>query len=143
MPNVVVHRPGTSEEDVYWHNPATGEDEPRVKWTFNVTVDGQLGLSFVLCPPGTPEGIGADRVYARLMAHPEWLEGILSTDGGGGGGGGGGPSGPAGSGVDPRIKRSKQTVVDRLEAVVEVAAEDPAVRLAVVRVGASSSRHRR
>src|SRR5688572_14023230 len=67
------------------------------KWTFNAAVDGQLSISFVLCPPGATEGFAADSVYVRLMAHPKWLEGILSTDGGGDGGRGG-PGGPSGSG---------------------------------------------
>jgi hypothetical protein len=42
------------------------------------------------------------------------------------------------------MRRSKQTVVDRLEVVEEVVATvDPAVRLAAVMVAAPSSRHRR
>ena len=66
MPNVVIHRPGTSRDYTY-HNPDTGEDEAKIDWSFTATVDGQSGTVSAYFPIGTTENGAANSSLAESI----------------------------------------------------------------------------
>ena len=98
MPNVVIHRPGHRSPHI---DPDTGVvDQDWIDWSFNATVDGQLGVVSAIFSVDTSESDAASKLHRQLVMEPDTLEGILSTGGGGdAAGGASGPAGGDGSGV--------------------------------------------